>query len=99
MGCNEKIRAVNPLVDLFVCFVLHVKRIIGLHAVDNDLFRQLDGQSVLVNCNFLDVVSASDLNSCLSDQVLDYHVCHLLAVSVSLLVESMDALKFDVKGG
>ena len=63
----KKIRAVDSLVDFLVRFVLHVKRIVGENAINNDFFGQLHGESVFVNCDFLDVVSAADFDTRLSD--------------------------------
>lgn len=65
MRSYEEIFAVNSLVNLLVCLVLHIEWIIGLHRVDDDLLGELNGQSVLVNGDLLDIVAASDLHTCL----------------------------------
>jgi hypothetical protein len=73
---NEKILAINLLVDLLMSFVLHVIWIFGRNTVDNDFLIELDSQSILVDGNFLDVVSASNLHSSLSDEVLNDDIGH-----------------------
>ena len=93
---DEEVVAVDLLVDLFVCFVLHVIRILGRHAVDDDFLVELHGQSVFVDGDLLDVVSAPDLHSGLGNEVLDDHICHELSVGVSLLVEAVDLVHVHV---
>jgi hypothetical protein len=73
---HKKILAINLLVDFLMCFVLHVIWVIGGNAIDNDFLVELDSQSILVYGNFLDVVSASNLHSSLSDEVLNDDVSH-----------------------
>lgn len=42
MAGHEQIRAIDTFVDLFVSFILHVERVIGLNAVDDDFLWKLD---------------------------------------------------------
>lgn len=42
MAGYEQVRAIDTLVYLFVSFVLHVERVIGLNAVDDNLLGKLD---------------------------------------------------------
>ena len=66
MRCNEKIRAVYSLVDFLVRLVFHVEGVVSENAVDNDFLWQLHSESVFVNCDLLNVVSASDFDTRLS---------------------------------
>ena len=86
VGEDKEVLAVNLLVDLFVRLVFHVIRIVWRHAIDDDLAIELHGESILVDGDLLDVVSAPDLHSGLSNQVLDDHIGHKLSVGVSLLI-------------
>lgn len=93
---DEKQIAINLLIDLFVCLVLHVVGILAGHTIYDDLFRELDSKTVLVDGDLLDIVAAPDLDSSLSHQVLNDHVGHQLSVSVTVLVEAVDSHEFDV---
>ena len=73
---HKKQVAINLLIDLLVCLVFHIIGVLSRDAVNNDLFRELDSETVLVDGYFLDIVSASNLNSCLSHQMLDDHIRH-----------------------
>lgn len=83
---DKKIVAVDLFVDLFMSFVFHIIWIFWGYAVNNDLFIKLDSKSILVDGDLLDVVSAPDFDSGLSDQVLNDNISHELSVGISLLV-------------
>lgn len=63
---HEKQVAINLLIDLLIRLVLHVVGVLARHTVYDDLFRELDGETVLVDGDLLDVVAAPDLDSGLS---------------------------------
>lgn len=96
--CHVEISALDTFVDLFVSFVFHVEWIVSLHWVNNDFLGQLNSKSVLVNCDFLDVITASNLDPGLSDKVLDDYIGHQLSVSVSFLVQTVDSVEVDAVG-
>ena len=73
---HKKILAINLLIDLLMCFVLHVIWVFRGNTINNDFLIKLDSQSVFVDGNFLDVVSASNLYSSLGDEVLNDDVGH-----------------------
>ena len=77
--------------------VFHVKRIISLNCINYNFLRKLNSQSVFVNSDLLYVVSAPDLDSRLSYQMLDYDVCHQFSVCISFLVKAMNTLKLNCK--
>jgi hypothetical protein len=89
VGGHVEISAVNALVDLLVGFVLHVKGVIGLDAVDNDFFWELHCETVLVYCDFLNVVTASNFDTRFSHKVLDNNIGHEFTVRVSFLVQAV----------
>lgn len=93
---HKKVGAVNLLVDLLMSFVFHIIWIVWRNAVDNYFLIELDCKSIFVDSNLFDVVSASDLHSCLGDKMLDYDICHKLPVSVSFLVEPMNLCHVDL---
>ena len=96
---DEQVFAVNSLVDFLVCFVLHIKGVIGLDGIDDDFFGQLDCEPVFVDRDLFDVVSAPDLDSGLCDQVLDNDISHELSVGVSFLIKPMDTVELNRKVG
>ena len=73
---HKKILAINLLIDLLMCFVLHVIWVFRGNTINNDFLIKLDSQSVFVDGNFLDVVSASNLHSSLSDEMLNNYIGH-----------------------
>ena len=93
MGCHKQVRAVNSLVDLFVSFVLHVKRIVCLNTVYYDLLWKLNSESVLINGDLFYVVTTSDFDASFSHQVLDDYICHQLTISVSFLVKTVHTIE------
>ena len=74
-------------------FVLHVEWVICLHRVDDDLLRELNSESIFVDGNLLNEITASDFYARFCDKMLDNHICHQFTISVSLLVESMNFVK------
>jgi len=72
----EKQVAINLLIDLLVCLVLHIIGVFPRDTVNNDLLRELDSETVLVDGYLLDIVTTPDLHSRLSHQMLDYHISH-----------------------
>jgi hypothetical protein len=95
LGHTEEQVAVYLLVYLFVGFVLHIVRILVRDRVDDDLLRELNGQTILINGDLLDVISAPDLDSGLSNQVLNNDISHELSVSISILIQPMNRIKFN----
>ena len=93
VGGDKQIRAVDPFVYFLVSLVLHIKRIISLHTVNNYLLWELNCKTVLVYCDFLNIVSASDFNSGFSDQMLDNYISHQFTIGVSFLIKSMDTFE------
>ena len=89
---HKKVLAVNFLIYFLVRLVLHVIRILRRDTINNNLLVELDSQSILVNGNFLNVVSASDFHSGLCDEVLYDDVRHQFSVCVPLLVEAMNLI-------
>lgn len=88
--------AINLLIDLFVCLVFHIIGILPRDTVNNDLLRELDSETILVDGYLLDIVTASDLNSGLSHEMLDDHISHELSVGVTVLIESVNSHELDV---
>ena len=43
--------------------VLHIVRVIGLHRVDDDLFWKLNGKSIFIDGDLLNIVTASNFDA------------------------------------
>lgn len=93
---HEKQVAINLLIDLLIRLVLHVVRVLARHTVYDDLFGELDGETVLVDGYLLDIIAAPDLDSGLSHQVLNDHVGHQLSIGITVLIKAVDSHEFDV---
>ena len=96
LGRDEQVGAVDALVDLLVRLVLHVIRVVGLNRVDDDLLGKLNRQTILVDRNLLDVVTAPDLDTSLRHQVLNDNISHQLAISIPFLIQSVHLVKVDL---
>lgn len=83
---NEKIVAVDFLVDLFMSFVFHIIWIFRRDTIDNDLLVKLNSKSIFVDGNLFDIISASDLHSSFRDKMLDDNISHKFSVGVSFLI-------------
>jgi hypothetical protein len=96
VGKHEKTFAINLLIDFLMCLVFHVIRIIRRNAVNNDFLIELYSKPILVNGNFLDVITTANFNTSLSDKVLNDDVGHKLSISVSFLVQTMNLTHLDI---
>ena len=79
-------------------FVLHVEWVICLHRIDDDLLRKLNSESVFVDSNLLNEITASDFYARFCNKMLDNHIGHQFTISVSLLVEPMNFVKLYTVG-
>mmetsp|Transcript_15563 Transcript_15563/g.27637 ORF Transcript_15563/g.27637 Transcript_15563/m.27637 type:complete len:377 (-) Transcript_15563:149-1279(-) len=57
--------------------------------VDQDLVGKLNGEAIPVDRNLLDIVLTPDPNLLLGHKVLDDDICHVVSVSVPVLVKSV----------
>ena len=94
-GHTEEEVAVNFLVYLFVSFVLHIVRVLIRDGVDYYLFWELNSQTILVNCDLLDIISAPNLDSGLRDQVLNNDISHEFSISISILIQAVNSVEFN----
>lgn len=63
LGYHKQQIAINLLINLLIGLILHIIWILIVHAIDNNLFRKLNSQSIFVNSYFLNIVSAPNLYS------------------------------------